>query len=109
VGEDALPDEQKLVVDGAKLIKNAFLQQSAFDDVDMYCMPRKQIKMLILIMHFFQRASIIINQGVPIYRIREMSILNELNRMKGKIENSKIEDFDELGKLIDQEFDALVS
>jgi len=109
VGEDALPDEQKLVVDGAKLIKNAFLQQSAFDDVDMYCMPKKQIKMLILIMHFFQRASIIINQGVPIYRIREMSILNELNRMKGKIENSKIEDFDELGKLIDQEFDALVS
>ena len=47
VGEDALPDEQKLVVDGAKLIKNAFLQQSAFDNIDMYCMPKKQIKMLI--------------------------------------------------------------
>jgi V/A-type H+-transporting ATPase subunit A len=109
VGEDALPDEQKLVVDGAKLIKNAFLQQSAFDDVDMYCMPKKQIKMLILIMHFYKRASIVINQGVPIYKIRELAVVNEINRMKNKIENKSIEEFDLLKTRIDEEFDVLVS
>ncbi|MBN1572019.1 MAG: V-type ATP synthase subunit A [Deltaproteobacteria bacterium] len=109
VGEDALPDEQKLVVDGAKLIKNAFLQQSAFDDIDMYCMPKKQIKMMALIMHFYRRAQIIINQGVPIYKIRELPILNELNRMKGKIENDKIEDFEKILKQVDEEFDTLIS
>ncbi len=108
VGEDALPDEQKLVVDGAKLIKNAFLQQSAFDSIDMYCMPKKQIKMLILIMQFYHRASIVINQGVPIYKIREMPVLNELNRMKNKIENTKIEEFEELAKRIDEELNTLV-
>jgi len=109
VGEDALPDEQKLVVDGAKLIKNAFLQQSAFDSIDMYCMPRKQIKMLILIMQFYHRASIVINQGVPIYKVREMPVLNELNRMKNKIENTKIEEFEELVKRIDEELNTLVA
>jgi len=109
VGEDALPDEQKLVVDCAKLLKNAFLQQSAFDDMDMYCMPKKQIKMLILIMHFYHRASIIINQGVPIYKLRELLVVNEINRMKSKIDNKKIEEFDLLMSRIDEEMDALVS
>ncbi len=109
VGEDALPDEQKLVVDGAKLIKNAFMQQSAFDDVDMFCVPAKQVKMMRIIMQFYQRARIVINQGVPIYKIRELPVLNEINRMKGKIGNKEIESFDVLIKQVDDEFDNLIS
>jgi V/A-type H+-transporting ATPase subunit A len=77
--------------------------------MDMYCMPKKQIKMLILIMHFYHRASIIINQGVPIYKLRELLVVNELNRMKSKIDNKKIEEFDLLMSRIDEEMDALVS
>jgi hypothetical protein len=60
-------------------------------------------------MQFYHRASIIINQGVPIYKLRELLVVNEINRMKSKIDNKKIEEFDLLMSRIDEEMDALVS
>jgi hypothetical protein len=60
-------------------------------------------------MQFYHRASIVINQGVPIYKIRELGVVNELNRMKNKIENTKIEEFDVLVTRIDEELNGLVA
>lgn len=107
VGEDALPDDQRLVIEGAGLLKEALLQQSAFDDVDMYAQPERQLWMLKVIIHFYERAGEIIKKGAPIYRIREMDAIEDINRMKARIPNDKLEKFTELLEEIDAEFDEL--
>ncbi len=107
IGEDALPDAQRLVLEGAKILKNAFLQQSAFDDVDMYAVPRKQFLMLKAIMHFYHRAKDVIKAHVPVSKVMQLPIVNEINRMKEKIPNTNCEQFDLLFQRIDQCMDEL--
>lgn len=107
IGEDALPDNQRLVLEGARLLKNAFLQQSAFDEIDMYAVPQKQICMLKIILHFYRRAQEILKAHLPIYRIMQLQILNDVNRMKGKISNHECEQFEFLIKEIDEQMDEL--
>ena len=107
VGEDALPDDQRLIIEGARLLKEALLQQGAFDEVDTYAAPERQLRMLTIILHFYDRATDIIKKGAPIYRIREMESIDDINRMKARIPNEKIEEFEELLQNIDEEFDEL--
>lgn len=102
IGEDALPDAQRLILEGARILKNAFLQQSAFDEVDMYAVPKKQFLMLRAIMHFYHRASEVIRAHIPISRIMQLPVINELNRMKEKIPNGNTDQFDLLFQQIDQ-------
>jgi V/A-type H+-transporting ATPase subunit A len=107
IGEDALPDNQRLVLEGARLLKNAFLQQSAFDKVDMYAVPQKQFLMLKTIIHFYRRAREIIKSHTPIYRLMQLPVLNDINRMKEKIANSDCEQFHLLLKHIDHQLNEL--
>jgi V/A-type H+-transporting ATPase subunit A len=107
IGEDALPENQRLVLEGAKLLKNAFLQQSAFDEVDMYAVPRKQFMMLKAIIHFYHRAQEVIKSHIPISSITNLPVLNEMNRMKEKIPNHACEQFDCLVREIDEQMNEL--
>ncbi len=107
IGEDALPDDQRLVIEGAKLLKEGLLQQGAFDEVDTYAIPEKQLWMLRIILHFYERAKEIIKKGAPIYRIREMEALDDINRMKVRIANDQLDDFKELLQEINEECDQL--
>ncbi|MDY0091831.1 MAG: V-type ATP synthase subunit A [Candidatus Vecturithrix sp.] len=107
VGEDALPDDQRLVIEGARLLKDALLQQGAFDEVDTYSQPERQLWMLKIILHFYDRANEVIKKGAPIYRIREMGAIEHINRMKSRIRNEELAKFEELLQQIDEEFDEL--
>ncbi|MGA1874601.1 MAG: V-type ATP synthase subunit A [bacterium] len=107
IGEDALPDNQRLILEGARLLKNAFLQQSAFDKVDMYAVPQKQFLMLKTIIHFYRRAREIIKAQTPIYRLMQLPVLNDINRMKEKIANNDCEQFHLLLKHIDHQLHEL--
>lgn len=107
VGEDALPDDQRLITEGARLLKEALLQQGAFDEVDTYAIPERQLWMLRLILHFYDRADAVIKKGAPIYRIREMEVLEDIMRMKARIPNDELDQFEALLQSIDEEFDEL--
>ncbi|MBD3307116.1 V-type ATP synthase subunit A [candidate division KSB3 bacterium] len=107
IGEDALPDDQRLVIEGARLLKNALLQQGAFDEIDTYAKPERQLWMLSIILHFYDRAREIIKKGAPIYRIREMEAIEDINRMKNRIANDELEQFTTLLYDIDEEFEEL--
>ena len=87
IGPDALPDDQRLVLLTADIIKNGFLQQNSFDDVDMYCVPAKQVRLLELIMEFHERAMTCIKLGAPLFKITSMSIREELSRLKSSVKN----------------------
>lgn len=87
VGPDALPDHQRLTLEVAELIKNAFLQQDSFDRVDMYTPPAKQIWMLRLLTLFADRARRAIHAGATLADIRDLQAMNRLVRMKSTVAN----------------------
>ncbi|MDR2618508.1 MAG: V-type ATP synthase subunit A [Treponema sp.] len=87
IGPDALPDDQRLVLITAEIVKNGFLQQNSFDEIDMYCVPAKQVRLLELIMEFHDRAATCIKLGAPLFKITSLSIREELSRLKSGIRN----------------------
>jgi len=91
IGPDALPDDQRLVLLTADIIKNGFLQQNSYDDVDMYCVPAKQVRLLELIMEFHGRAMTCIRLGAPLIKITSLSIREGLSRLKSTIKNDDAE------------------
>jgi V/A-type H+-transporting ATPase subunit A len=107
IGEEALPDAQRLTLEAARWLKEGFLQQSAFDAVDMFCPPVKQMKMLKLILAIFQKAKAVLAQGVPFYQIRELKELGTLMRLKSSIKPDELGKFDELERSLKDKLEAL--
>ncbi|MCL2229907.1 MAG: V-type ATP synthase subunit A [Treponema sp.] len=91
IGPDALPDEQKLVLLTSQIIKDGFLQQNSFDEIDMYCIPDKQIRLLKLIVEFHERARSCIELGAPITKILETDYKEGLSRLKSTVKNDDLE------------------
>jgi V/A-type H+-transporting ATPase subunit A len=75
----------------AEMIKNGFLQQSAFDEVDVYSVPEKQLMILQLIMNFYRRALAVIKMGAPLLKINELSVRDEIIRIKTSVPNDKLD------------------
>jgi V/A-type H+-transporting ATPase subunit A len=107
VGPDALPDDQRLILETARLLREGFLQQSALDEVDAYASIEKQIRMLEIILHFYDRAARIIAKGCPIVIIRDQSAVTSLVRMKTSISNEEIAKIDDVRKLLDEQMDEV--
>ncbi len=105
VGPDALPDQQRLVLLTARLLREGFLQQNALDDVDSYTTPERQDVMLRAILHFHQRASRLVGMGVPIDRLRSLPVVDSLLRMRSTIPNDSVDRILQ----IEQEIDAQTS
>ena len=82
VGPEALPEGDKLLLLIARMIREDFLQQSAYHEVDTYCMPAKAGLMLKTIMRFYELAQEILNSGAGIESIRSSPIVYRISRMK---------------------------
>lgn len=82
VGPDALPPEERLVLDTTKSIREDFLQQNAFHDVDSYCALEKQLGMLSMILHFHKEAEKALAKGAKIDDITHLAIKERIARMK---------------------------
>ncbi len=104
LGPEALPDDEKLILDVARMIREGFLQQSAYDEVDTFCSPRKQIRMLRLYVKFYRMARSALERGVPLKEIRAMKVISEIIRSKSTIPNDQLERFNELEKRVEEEF-----
>jgi V/A-type H+-transporting ATPase subunit A len=107
VGSDTLPDEQRLVLETARLLREGFLQQNSFDEVDSYSPVEKQIRMLGLILYFHQRAGRIIKMGALISTIHDLPIVDTLIRMKTSVGNDDLSRLDEIHQEIDQQMQKL--
>jgi V/A-type H+-transporting ATPase subunit A len=93
IGPDALPDEQKLILLTAQIIKDGFLQQNSFDEVDMYCVPEKQVRLLEVIMEFYERAHTCINLGAPMTKITDTGLKEGMSRLKSTVKNDALGEF----------------
>ena len=107
VGPDALPDSQRLVLLTAELFKSGFLQQNAFDELDMYSTADKQIALLKLILKYHNRAEKIIDKGAPVHKLRDLPELDELRRMKSVIPNGDEAGFRDLELRIEKALDDI--
>lgn len=107
VGSDALPDEQRLVLETARLLREGFLQQNAMDDIDAYSTVQKQISMLSLILYFNERALQIVKAGAPIAVIHNLPVVDAMIRMKTQVPNDKIDMFTDIHEAIDEQMTHL--
>jgi len=82
MGERALPDDQRLILLSAELIKEAFLRQFAFDEVDAFCDMEKQIAMLEMIIAFHENSKVLVRAGVPVERIKGLPQIKRMERAK---------------------------
>ncbi|WIV65788.1 ATP synthase subunit A [Natrialbaceae archaeon AArc-T1-2] len=81
VGKDALPEDQQLTLEVARYLREAWLQQNAFHDVDTYCEPMKTYRMLRAIKTFNDEAFDALDAGVPVEEIQDVDAAPRLNRM----------------------------
>lgn len=107
VGEDVLPDNQRLILEISKVIKIGFLQQNAFHKEDTYVPIEKQYKMLKTIKHLYNRSNDATNKGIPISQVRNDEIFNRVIKMKYDIPNDKLEKIDKINEKIDSFYDSL--
>ena len=82
IGEKALPDEQRLVLLMAEMLREGFLVQSAFHDVDRYCSPEKQAALLEIYVDFYDVVAPLVRKGIPIEQIRDLDVQREMMRLK---------------------------
>lgn len=102
IGADVLPDDQKLVIEIAKVIRVGFLQQNAFHKDDAYVTLEKQRQMMKVILYLYDQTSQLVEKGIPISNVLSTGIFDRLSRMKYDIPNDKPELFDDYYKEIDE-------
>ena len=91
IGPDALPDSERLVLIAAEMIKNGFLQQNAFDEIDVYSVPEKQILILQLMMTYYHKSLSAIKSGAPLMKVTDLPVREEIVRIKTTVPNDRLE------------------
>lgn len=107
IGPDALPTQQRLILKVAEMIKNGFLQQNAFDDVDKYCSTEKQILILDLMMEYYNRAVELVKKGALLVRVISLPVVDELVRIKMQYSNEQIDKIEEIRVHMDSQLGEL--
>jgi V/A-type H+/Na+-transporting ATPase subunit A len=107
IGPDALPDEQRLILVTAEMIKNGFLQQSSFDEIDKYCVPEKQVLILRIIMEFHRRALAAVKAGVPLADVVALPARERITRLKSDVPNDRLEELGSALRELTAAFDEL--
>jgi V/A-type H+-transporting ATPase subunit A len=103
VGPDALPESEKAILDVTRMIREDFLQQSAYSDTDSFCPMEKQYLMLKVIMTYYTQVNEVMNQGISLKQIQALPLKTDIGRMKD------IQDLESLRKMIDDITKGLAS
>ncbi|MCD6121185.1 MAG: V-type ATP synthase subunit A [Spirochaetales bacterium] len=107
VGEDVLPDDQKLIVRAANLVKVGFLQQNSYSKVDAFSSLSKQYEMLKIMLLFYTRAKGLISSGVAVSEVLKGDIVNKLMRIKEEVPNEEMEKMKNIETEMDNFFNEL--
>ena len=109
IGSDVLPDDQKLIIETARVIRVGFLQQNAFHADDTFVPLEKQMLMMKVILHLYKKAKQLVAASVPISGILASGLFDKLVKMKYDIPNNKPEMFDDYMKEIDETLSNIVN
>jgi V/A-type H+/Na+-transporting ATPase subunit A len=109
VGTEALSSAQRWDLEGAMLIREGVLQQSALDPVDSYASPAKQYALLSLMLAIHERGAALLGAGVPVTRLLELPVLAKARRAKSEYASDAAADIDAVGTDAQKEFDRLLA
>jgi V/A-type H+-transporting ATPase subunit A len=107
VGPEALSDAQRWQLEGASLVKEGVLQQSALDKIDTFCSPKKQFVLLELMLSIYDRGLALIELGVPVTELQTMSQLAKARRCKSMYDSEQVESIQDFNKEVEQAFEAI--
>ena len=107
VGKDSLSNKQKNLLDVASMLKIAYLQQNAFNDIDKYVPLDKQIQMLKVIENYYNLSNEAIDRGVGYNKLYNKKLIAKINSMKYDIKNDESEEFVKLNNYIRSYFQTL--
>ena len=103
IGADVLPEDQRLTLEVARVIRVGFLQQNAYNATDTYVPLNKQYKMLKVILYLYEKCrELVIEQSIPLSQIQKSGIFDRVIKMKYDIENDNLEKFDGIFEEIKQ-------
>ena len=102
IGADVLPDDQKLVIEAARVIRVGFLQQNAYHKDDTYVPLDKQLQMMRVILYLYKRAQALAAASVPLSRILSLQLFDKVSRIKYDVPNDHPEQFDAYYREIDE-------
>lgn len=108
IGSDVLPDDQKLVIEIARVIRVGFLQQNAFHKDDTYVPLEKQKMMMKTILYLYKKAKQLISASIPLARIIETGLFDKLIKMKYDIPNERLDMFESYIKEINVAFESIL-
>jgi len=98
---------KKLILEVARMIKIGLLQQNSFDDVDTYCSPQKQYKLLKLLVQFYKEGDQAIKDGVSLTDIRTMSTIGSLLKARMDVKDEDIAELDKISQTITEQFKSI--
>ena len=107
LGPEALPDEEKLILEVARMIKIGLLQQNSFDDVDTYCSPEKQFKLMKLLVQFYKGGQQALKDGASLADIRAMSVIGTLLKARMEIKDNEMDKLDQVSQTITEQFKSI--
>ncbi|MDC0172091.1 V-type ATP synthase subunit A, partial [Candidatus Nitrosopelagicus sp.] len=96
LGPEALPDEEKLILEVARMIKIGILQQNSFDDVDTYCSPEKQFKLMKLQVDFYNKGQQALKDGASLADIRSMNVISLLLKARMDVKDDEMPKLDKI-------------
>jgi V/A-type H+-transporting ATPase subunit A len=109
VGEGALPDGERVVLAATRLLREAFLQQDAFDPVDRFSAPAKTAGMLRVILHWIQRLrEAVVEHRISVERAAALPVRREILQMRFDVKGDGVEELGALERAIDEAFAALL-
>lgn len=109
VGPEALSPQQRWTLEGAALLKEGVLQQSALDPVDSYCSPKKQFALLDQMLAIYRQGLAVLDQGVSVQELLRMPLLATARRLKSSYSNSQVEAIREFAAKTDAELTRLAN
>ncbi len=107
LGPEALPDEEKLILEVARMIKIGLLQQNSFDEVDTYCSPQKQFKLMELLVQFYKGGQQALKDGASLADIRAMAVISKLLKARMDIKDDELDKLDQLSQTITEQFKSI--
>ena len=107
IGADILPEDQKLTIEIARVIRVGFLQQNAYHTIDTYVPLDKQLKMMELILRLYDGARGLVARAIPLSQLKATGIFDELTKMKYEVPNEDQSKFEIYRQRIDQALDKV--
>ena len=107
LGPDALPDEEKLVLEVARMIKIGVLQQNSFDEIDTYCSPAKQFKLMNTILSFYHKGQDALKSGASLQDIMALDVVPTMTKARMVIHDDALDKLDSIRANMDEQFGGL--